>query len=247
MKIRRTKLAKMDISFYEEIRKIALKREIEHRDKKASPPTVQRKLIKHNLWPHIRKDLENAEFIEDTKGQFAFDNLFGIFRFVIIAFVIVLFLGGLLYVTGLLNDVFIDVGLENEANSGLPGYTNLTVAASSTFGQFNNSLQALRLVAITLIFAELMSIFIVNAFSKVHPAMFIVWIFIVFLAVWLAAPIANAYESTLQARAYGGLLESFTGANWLVLNLPILTLLVGVLGGIFMFINIVRSGNEEAL
>lgn len=240
----KTKGAKVDISFYEEIRRIALKRELEKRDKKASPTRVQRKLIKHSLWPHIRRDLENAEFLEDTSGQV---DMFRIFSFVIISMVIIVMFGGLIYVMGLLNNTFTTVGLQNEGNAGTPGYVNLTVAAQETFGQANSSIQALRLVAITAIFAEILLVFVLNAFAKVHPSMFFVWIFIVFLAVMLAAPVANAYESLLQGGIYGGLLESFTGANWLVLNLPLITLLVGVLGGVFMFINIVRGGGETGL
>ena len=174
-----------------------------------------------------------------------FSMMLMIFRFVVVGFIAVVMFAGLIWITGKLNTAFEDVGLANEANAGKPGYVNLTEASQMTFGQMNNSIQALRLVAICIIFSEILLIFVFNSFQRVHPALFIVWVFIVFLAVMLAAPVSNAYESLLRAGTYEGLLESFTGSNWILLNLPWITLLVGVLGGIFMFINIVRGRETE--
>lgn len=198
------------------------------------------------------QDVVNADFKEDTKdflndnrGQMEWSSMMMLFRFVIISLIVVVFFAGLIYVMGLLNGAFIQVGVTNEANAGQPGYVNLSRAAEVTWGQANSSIQGLRLVAITLIFSEILLIFIINSFKKVHPMMFIAWVFIVMLAVFLAAAVSNSYETLLQSGIYGGLLQSFTGSNFLLINLPLITLFVGLIGGIFMFINIVRVGNEE--
>lgn len=244
-KVKNWTMAKEDKTFYEWCRNIARARFNKKLDKEYSPQRIQRKLLKHNLIKKIEDDLRIAEFIKDEDGQLEqYSTIFSIFRFVIVIFLAVIFFGGLIYVTGLLNTTFYDVGIQNEGNSlGV----NFTQASLDTFGQMNSSIQALRLVAITMIFAEILLIFILNSFRKVHPSMFIVWVFIVFLAVMLSAPISNSYESLLQQGIYEGLLESFTGANWLLLNLPLITLMVGILGGIFMFINIIRGGGEQNL
>lgn len=184
--------------------------------------------------------------INNRRGQ-ALGPSFGIFKLGIVAFLAVVFFGGLIYVTGLLNNVFIQVGVQNEGNAGQPGYVNLTLAAQNTWGQVNNSIQALRLVAICLIFSEIILFFITLSFQRTHPSMFFVYVLIVFLAVMLAAPIANAYESLLNSTIYGGNLQSFSASNWILLNLPVITLFVGILGGIFMFINIVRGGGDQGL
>jgi hypothetical protein len=237
-----TKIGKIDKSFFEEMSRIAHLRIINKRDKHYSPPTVQRKLIKHPLWAQIKKDLEIAEFLkEDKKGQ---EHMLMLFRFIIVAFIAVVLFAGLIWVMGILNNTFIDIGIANEGNAGKPGYANMTLAAEHTFGQVNQSIQALRLVAICLIFGEILLVFVFNSFQRVHPALFIVWVFIVFFAVMFSAPVSNAYESLLQSGVYGGLLESFTGSNFILLNLPWVVLLVGVLGGIFMFVNLLRSGSE---
>src|SRR3990167_7667738 len=91
---------------------------------------------------------------------------FNIFTIGIVAFLAVVFFGGLIYVTGLLNDVFEDVGISNEVNSGKAGYTNLTQASRATFGQLNSSIQALRLVAITLIFSEILFFVVFVSFKR---------------------------------------------------------------------------------
>ena len=166
------------------------------------------------------------------------------FRFIVVSFLAVVLFAGLLWATGLLNTQFHDIGVANEGSSLK---VNLTKAAETTFGQMNNSAQALRLVAICLIFSEILLVFVFSAFQRTHPALFIVWVFIVFFAVMLAAPVSNAYESLLQQNLYGGLLESFTGGTWFLLNLPWIVLLVGIIGGIFMFINLVKNREETGL
>lgn len=216
------------------------------RDKDKKPVTysrIDKAIYRHSkLWD----DLINAEFIKDDSAQLEI-GAFGIFRFIIVAFIAVVLFAGLIYVTGLMNNVFIQVGQQNQLNPGQPGYVNLTDAAEKTFGQVNNSIQALRLVAITLIFSEILLFIIIGSFKRVHPAMFFVYVLIVFLGVLFSVPISNAYESLLKSNIYEGLLSSFTGSNWILLNLPLVVFIVGLFGGIFMFINIVKAGNEAAL
>ena len=167
-----------------------------------------------------------------------------LFRFMIVSFIAVVMFAGLIWVMGILNDTFMDIGRQNE---GAIAGVNLTQAAEDTFGQANSSIQALRLVAICLIFSEILLIFVFNAFQRVHPMMFMIWVFIVFFAVMFAAPVSNAYEDLIKQGIYGGLLESFTGSNFILLNLPLIVLLTGILGGVLMFINLIRVGNESSI
>ena len=177
----------------------------------------------------------------NNKAQF---SIFNIFTFMIVAFMAVVLFAGLIYVTGILNNTFHDIGVKNDVNAGKPGYVNMTQAADNTFGQMNNSIQALRLVALTLIFSLILGIFVSNALIRISPAFFFVYVLIVTLAVVFSVPISNAYHNLLGTNVYDGLLQTFTGANWLLLHLPLVTTIVGLLGGIFLFINLVRVGNE---
>lgn len=239
----RTTTSKIPINLLAELNKIASARVMAEKDRKANVQRVMRKLPKSSYWPKLREELTIADFIDDDRGQLDF-GAFAIFRFIIVAFVTVVLLAGLVYVMGLINTTFHSAGIPNDVNAGKAGYVNLTRVSDQTFGQVNNSIQALRLVAITLIFSEILFFLVMVSFKRVHPAMFMVYILIVFLAVMFSAPIANAYETLLGSNVYNGTLQSFTGTNWILLNLPMVTLFVGIIGAIFLFISISRIGNE---
>jgi len=201
-------------------------------------PRFFRAISRHQ---QLRKDLTIADFKDDETAQF---SVFNIYTFMVVAFLAVLLFGGLIYVMGLVNGVMHNVGVANEVNIGQPGYTNMTLASDETFGVVNDSIQALRMVAIVYILAEGITIVITGFLVKIHPLFFFAYVLIVSLGIILAAPIANAYYNLLGSGVFGGVLPSFTGANWLVLNLPYLVLVIGILGGIGLFINIVRGGGE---
>lgn len=226
-------LAKVDPTFKDMLLDVAATRLKDRKDGKlASTRLLTKKITKLPIWD----TLKTADFIKDESAQFSF---FGIFNIVIMALVVVLFFGGLIYVTGLLNTAFINVGVQNDIGSSHgAAYVNLTVAAQNTFGQMNSSIQNLRLVALTLIFSMIMATFVVNALVKVHPAFFFVHILVTVLAVIFSATISNAYQSLLQAQVYGGLLQSFTGSSWILLNLPMIVGFVGTMGAVFLFINL---------
>jgi hypothetical protein len=98
-----------------------------------------------------------------------------------------------------------------------------------------------------MIFALIIGTVITNSMMRIHPALFFVYILIVILAVMFAAPISNAYLNILNSNVYDGILSSFTGSNWILLHLPFVIAVTGIIGAIFLFINIVRVGNEGTL
>jgi hypothetical protein len=173
---------------------------------------------------------------------------FNLFTFMIFSLLVVVFFGGLIYAFGLINDVMHQTGVINDrtyVNGSI--YVNMTQASDNIFGKVNESIQALRMVAIVYILAMAVIIILTNAFMKVHPIFFFPYILICVLAVILAVPISNAYETLLNSNIYDGGLSSFEFANYLLANLPTLVLIVGVLGSIFLFINLIRGGYEQTL
>lgn len=188
---------------------------------------------------------------------------FNIFTFMITALIIVLFFGGLIYVMGILNDVFHDVGVANDAvshktytvpcldNSSatctISTYVNMTEAGDNIFGQLYDSILALRIVAIMYILGMAVIIIVTNALIKVHPIWFFAYILLSLFAVIFAPQISNTYEILLASDIYDGGLNSFTTANWIILNLPIVVMFISIFGGIFLFINIIRTGGEGNL
>jgi hypothetical protein len=198
--------------------------------------------------------------MRSKKGQLSQMNILSVG---IVAFLIVIFFGGLIYVQGLLKDTFDEVGVINEQTSrqnysfpcidnasnmcGGTFYVNMSLASEQIWGQSYQSIQALRMVSAVYILSLLFSIVIVGFLEKKHPFLFFIYILIVLLAVIFAPTISNAYENLLTSNVFGGELANFTTSNWIILNLPIITLVIGILGGIGLFINLIRGGNEESI
>lgn len=171
-----------------------------------------------------------------------------IFGFMVVAFLAVVLMGGMIYSWGLINDVMHNVGVQNDAvNSGSPMYVNMTKASDDIFGQVNNSIQALTMVAIVYILADATLIIVTGFLQKKHPIFFFVYILIALLAVIFAPTISNAYITLLQANMMNNVLAKFTTANMLLINLPTLVAVISILGAIGLLVNLIRGGGETTL
>jgi len=182
--------------------------------------------------------------MKNKKGQL---SSFSIFTFMITAFIIVVFFGGLIYIMGVLNEVFTEVGIKNEVNAGKPYYTNMTLASEQIWGEAYDSIKALRIVAITYILSLACAIIIVGFLVKKHPFLFFVYLLITLLAVLFAPTISNAYETLLTSGIFSDGLIEFTASNFIILNLPVIVLIIGALGGIGMFIQIIRGDSTGVI
>lgn len=188
---------------------------------------------------------------------------FGIFYFMIGVFLFVVFSAGLIWVMGTLNDVFTNVGVINEqtphetyyfpcadnvsATCSMNTYTNMSLASEQIWGSAYDSIQALRMVSVVYILALGVCIIITGFLERKHPFLFFVYILIVSLAVIFAPTISNAYESLLNSNIFDGELQNFTVANFLILNLPLVVLIIGALSSIGLFINLIRMNDERGL
>lgn len=172
-------------------------------------------------------------------------STFNIFTWMITAFLVVVFFAGLIYIMGLLNDVFTQVGLDNEVNAGNPMYTNMTLASEQIWGNAYQSIQALRMVSIVYIICLGCAIIITGFLERKHPFLFIIYILIVLLGVLFAPTISNAYENLLNSNIFEGELNNFTAMNFIMLNLPTFVMVIGILSAIGLFINLVRSGGDN--
>jgi len=183
----------------------------------------------------------------NKKAQFGFSSpvTFNIFTFIIFSFLVVVFFGGLIWAMGLINDTLHDVGVANEVNAGKVGYTNMTLAAEQIFGQQAEAIKALRMVSIVYILGLATCIIITNAFVRKSPIWFFAYILISILAVIFAPPISNAYETLLASGIYDGGLTAFGASNFILLNLPAIVLVISILGGLLLFVNLVRGGGED--
>lgn len=185
----------------------------------------------------------------NTKAQVEFANgsQFNIFTFMVFSVMVIVFFGGLIYAMGLINDVMNNVGIANEVNIGSDTYVNMSQASITIFGALNQSIQALKMVSIMYILGMASILIITNFLQRKHPIFFFVYICICLLAIIFAPTISNAYETLLTQQIYGGGLNEFTTSNFLVLNLPMIVLAISAFGGVFLFINLIRTGGEGQL
>ena len=122
------------------------------------------------------------------------------------------------------------------------GNENVTEIVDDTFGHVNQAYQSLYWISIMLIVGMVISIFIGSYLVTTKPIFFIPYAFIVIIAVVVSVGISNAYEMVIADPTMSSTFAGFIGANFILLNLPIWIAVIGIVGGIIMF---VRMGSKE--
>ncbi len=166
-----------------------------------------------------------------------------LFIFMIFAFVIVLISVIWVYMGGEIQDQLhasMD-GMDLHDTLG----NNASQVIDNTIGSTNTSFQALHWITIFLIAGMILSIFIGSYLVTTKPIFFIPYIFIVIIAIVVSVPMSNAYETIMNNEVLAGTFAEFTGANWIMLNLPVWITIIGFVGGIIMYSQMGRR--EEQL
>lgn len=175
--------------------------------------------------------------IENKKGGFSDLFIFMIFAFVIVLIsVIWIYLGG--EVEDQLQDTIGKMDLHDTIGN------NASQVVDNTMGSFNTSIQALHWVTIFLIAGMILSIFIGSYLVTTKPIFFIPYIFIVIIAIVVSVPMSNAYETIMTNQVLADTFTGFSGANWIMLNLPIWITIIGFVGGIIMYSQMGRREDQ---
>lgn len=196
----------------------------------------------------------------EIRNKKAWAGSFNIFTFIVVSILVVVFCAGLIFVMGKLNDVFTQVGVINEqtpkytssvpcinnqsAECSITSYTNISYASEMIWGQTYSSMKALRIVALSYLLAYAVGIMIIGFFERKHPVLFFVYIIITLIGVIFAPIISNAYEDLLNSGLFENELQNFTAINFIMLNLPTIVLIIGIVGAIGLFVNLLRTGEE---
>jgi hypothetical protein len=146
-----------------------------------------------------------------------------------LSFVAVLFFAGWMFTHQDLTDALLGVPDDN---------VNITGATTSTFSQINSAMVGLRWVAAAIIFGSIIAILISNFLVKAHPIFLIPYILFVILSIVFSAYISNSYETLLTSGTLAPTLQGFSFANFFFLNLPIWITVIGIAGGIMLFVGI---------
>jgi hypothetical protein len=172
---------------------------------------------------------------KNKKGAFA-----DLYIFMIFAVVIVLMSVVMIYIFGQAEDQLQSSLGEMDLHD--VGGNNASVVIDETIGVANASFQALHWITVFLIAGMIISIFIGSYLVTTKPVFFIPYIFIVIIAIVVSVPISNTYETFMTDATLSSTFAGFTGANWIMINLPIWITIIGFTGGIIMF---ARMGKKE--
>jgi len=173
--------------------------------------------------------------IKNKKGGFSDLFIFMIFAFVIILISVVwVYMGGL--VQEKMHETIGQMDLHDTVGN------NASQVVDNTIGDFNASISALRWITVFLIGGMILSIFIGSYLVTTKPIFFIPYLFIVIIAIVVSVPMSNAYEVLMNNAILSETFAGFSGASWIMLNLPVWITIIGITGGIIMFS---RMGKKE--
>jgi F0F1-type ATP synthase assembly protein I len=160
-----------------------------------------------------------------------------LFIFMIFAMAILLICGIFIYIGEITKDK-----VHETMDDMKFGDANTTKVIDQTFGSVDRSYQALYWIAVLLIVGMVISIFIGSYLVTTKPIYFIPYAFIVIIAVIIAVGLSNAYETIILNPTLASTFVGFKGSNFIMLNLPMWIAIIGIVGGIIMF---VRMGSKE--
>ena len=173
--------------------------------------------------------------IQNKKGGFT-----DLFIFMIVAFILVVFCAVFIYISNETKDQLAESVLKMDLGKD-SGY-NASQIVEETLGEVVISFDALYWISIFLIVGMIIAIFIGSYMVTTKPIFFIPYIFIVIIAVVVAVALSNAYEILYSDPTLSSTFAKFIGSTWILAKLPIIVSIVGMTGGIIMF---VRMGKRE--
>ncbi len=143
--------------------------------------------------------------------------------FVVIGIIAVLFLGGLIYGINLINGVTSDIKLDTPM-------VNISSASNKTIGSLNTGMGNLRLVALVMIVAYMLSTLIVAYFSSKHPIWIFVYLLITIMFVIFSVYISNSYETMKQNATIAQIVSGFSASEIIIQYLPYWVAFIGLVG-----------------
>jgi len=161
--------------------------------------------------------------------------------FIIIAFWVGSMILPLLTGTGglLINQLSSSINA-NSPNTELANASNIALnTASSVLGVVET------IVYLVMIFLFLGFIALAY-YVRTYPFLAFFWVFILIGLVFLSMIISNSYTLASQNPTISGYYTTWGSNDFLMSNLPIIVLVVGVVGGIFLFILASREPEAEA-
>lgn len=160
-----------------------------------------------------------------------------LFLFMIFAIAVIFICGIFIYIGGQ-----VTTEVHEKLDNMTFGNENTTQVIDDTIGKVNIAYQSLYWIATFLIVAMILAIFIGSYLVTTKPIFFIPYFFILVIAVIVSVGVSNAYEQVISDATMAATFAGFTGANFIMLHLPIWITIIGFVGAIIMY---ARMGSRE--
>ncbi len=182
--------------------------------------------------------LEKIKIKKNKKG-----SMVDLLIWLALSFTILLFFAGWIYGFNIITDTLIAIPTTTTTNTqGDPFTVNISDAAKSTFGVVNTAqTRGLHILSWVMIISMALTILLTNFLVKAHPAFFVVYLLVIIAAIISSVYISNQYEELMVNEVLGTTLSEFKGGSFIMLNLPLFTIVIGVFGAIFLFGGILRD------
>jgi len=158
--------------------------------------------------------------------------------FVVIGIVILLFFAGWKYGFHLITTQLQSTNLPTNI-------TNLSLAASNTFGYVDTGLNGLQIISFSILFGFMIGTFIMAFFSKNHPIMLPIYVLIIVGMIILSVYVSNIYSSLLTNSVLGSTLQDYVISNFIMGELPYIVAIIGFFGIIISLISIIKGREWE--
>jgi len=188
----------------------------------------------------LKGSLRKKSFM-NNKGQIS-ASYADVFLFIIISFVAVVFFGILYFGFGQVETVLKSVEMDF---SGSSGFSNFTDVVDATYGQVYDAYGFLRIITYVIMFSMVLVILISNYLVRINPVFFLLYIMVCMVAIVVSAYVSNTYEGLLLDPTFGSTLMSFEGSSYVMLYLPYWVTVITLVGGLIMFMGIIRTRNQE--
>lgn len=244
------KISKIGKNFFKEIDNIpALRKARNLDDRPISLARVTNAIVQYPEWKSIKQRLisdppkeklqsYDLDFLTRPKKMSKRGALTDYILLMVGALIIVTILAGLVYSSN-----FIKQTMDGMDDVILYNSTSIKNISDETWGKVDVAVTSgFKVLAIAMLFSIVLFIFITNYFQQTQPWLFVVYIFFIILLVAGSVYISNAYEEILKEEGdYFTVLNSFTFMNYFILNLHYFMGFIGIVGGIFLFINLPKD------
>ena len=161
-----------------------------------------------------------------------------LFIYIAVIFIMVLFMVAMTFIANTTKAQLLEKAdiLQGDSTS-----YNATTLIEETLGGVTSAYDSLKWISVMLMIGFAMSILITSFLVRTNPVFFVPYAIIVMVATILSVPVSNAYEYVYNNPTLHSTFVGFFGASYIFSYLPIWIAVIGLLAGILMFVNVVRS------